>query len=308
MTGSSGWLGQHLAPRLRRDNHHVVGLDVVDGATTDVVGSVADRPLLARVMDDHRIDAIAHCGALHKPDIVRYPRQSFIDVNITGTMNLLEEAVARDIKRVVVTSTTSLMISKEIRAWRATGAKEAIWLDESTGPLKPRNIYGVSKLAAEHLCRLFHELHGLPVLLLRTSRFFPEDDDMAHTIEQNAENTKTNELLYRRLTVADAAEAHVVALDRAPELGFDTFIVSAMPPFSRDDAAELMTNAPAVVERSFPHYRAIYDRLGWTMFDSIDRIYDPSHAAKRLGFVCRTDFAARLAELASRLNLPVDNS
>lgn len=42
----------------------------------------------------------------------------------------------------------------------------------------PKNIYGLSKLAAEHLCELMHRLHRLPCLVLRTSRFFPEDDDV----------------------------------------------------------------------------------------------------------------------------------
>ena len=50
---------------------------------------------------------------------------------------------------------------------------------------------------------------------------------MAHAIVQSGENTKANEFLFRRLTVEDAADAHVVALDQAPQLGFDTFIISA---------------------------------------------------------------------------------
>ena len=73
------------------------------------------------------------------------------------------------------------------------------------------------------------------------------------------------------------------ALAKAPELGFDTFIISAKTPFSRDDCAELIADAPAVVARLFPRYREIYARLGWTMFDSIDRVYDSSKAARRAG-------------------------
>ncbi|MFX8172446.1 NAD(P)-dependent oxidoreductase, partial [Acinetobacter baumannii] len=76
--------------------------------------------------------------------------------------------------RFVFTSTTSLMISDAIR--RAEG-EAAVWIDETLSPLAPRTIYGVTKLAAAHLCRLYHQLHGLPCLILRTGRFFPEDDD-----------------------------------------------------------------------------------------------------------------------------------
>jgi UDP-glucose 4-epimerase len=300
LTGSSGWLGQTLAPRLARDGHQVIGLDPVPSPTTQVVGSIADRDCVRRAMGEHDIEAVIHSGALHKPHVETHERSAFIATNVQGTLNLLEAAVApgSKVSRFVMTSTTSLMISREIRAGREGGAAKAIWIDEEMAPLLPRNIYGLSKLSAEHLCRLFHELYRLPTLILRTARFFPEEDDMAHVIAQSAENTKANELLFRRATVDDMAEAHVVALEKAPEIGFDTFIIAAQTPFTRDDCAELIANAPAVVARLFPHYREIYARLGWTMFDSIDRVYDASKAARRLGFTCRTGFGERLRELA----------
>src|SRR5262249_40072980 len=163
-------------------------------------------------------------------------------------------------------------------------------------PLLPRNIYGVTKLSAEHLCRLFHELHRLPVVVLRTARFFPEEDDMAHAIPHSDANTKVNEFLFRRLSVEDAAEAHIAALVNAPGLGFDTFIISAKTPFSREDCEALIAEAPRVVERYFPRYPSIYAKLGWRMFASIDRVYDSLHAEERLGFVCRTGFAEKLAD------------
>jgi UDP-glucose 4-epimerase len=296
LTGSSGWLGQTLAPRLKALGHTVVGLDPVASRYTELVGSVADRELVRRAVADFSIEAIVHSGALHKPDIERRERQDFIDVNIQGTFNLLEEAVANGVSRFVFTSTTSLMISQAIRDGLAGGAARAAWLTEEMSP-EPRNIYGVTKLSAEHLCRLYHLEFRLPVIVLRTARFFPEDDDMAHAIEQSGENTKANEFLFRRLTVEDAAEAHVVALEKAPEVGFDTFIISAPTPFSPTDCEELVGNAPAVVARYFPDYPRLYAKRGWTMFGSIDRVYDASRARRRLGFTCRTGFAEVLAGL-----------
>ena len=87
-----------------------------------------------------------------------------------------------------------------------------------------------------------------------------------------------------------------MALQRAPQIGFDTFIVSAPTPFRRDDCRGLMENAPEVVRRYFPDYPEIYARRGWTMFDHIDRVYDSRKASRILGFVCRTGFAEVLAE------------
>ncbi len=296
LTGSSGWLGRVLAPRLAALGHRVVGLDPVAGPHTTIVGSVADRDTVRAAMAAHAIDAVAHCGALHKPDIARHDAAAFVAVNVAGTLNLLEEAAARGVRRFVFTSTTSLMISRAIRAGKRGGARAAAWLTEDMVP-EPRNIYGVTKLAAEHLCRLYHQQHGLPVVVLRTARFFPEADDMAHEIAQSDDNTKANEFLFRRLTVEDAAEAHVLALDKAPALGFDTFIVSAPPPFAPADCEALIADAPAVVRRYFPDYPALYARRGWTMFDAIDRVYDPTRARERLGFVCKTDFRAVLEAL-----------
>lgn len=254
VTGSSGWLGQTLVPRLMRDGHKVVGLDPEPGPTTTAVGSVVDRDLVHRLIRDNGIEAIVHAAARHKPHIETHDNSEFVAVNVQGTLNLLEEAVARGstVDRVVFTSTTSLMISQKIRDGKAGGAGEAMWIDETLSPLEPRNIYGVTKRAAEELCRLFNHLHGLPIVILRTSRFFPEEDDMAHAIVQSDANTKANEFLFRRLSVEDAAEAHVVALARAREIGFDTFIVSAMTPFAREDCRELIADAPRVVERYFP--------------------------------------------------------
>ncbi|TGV16664.1 NAD(P)-dependent oxidoreductase [Mesorhizobium sp. M8A.F.Ca.ET.173.01.1.1] len=298
LTGSSGWLGSALAPLLRGLGHDVTGLDPVPSAETRIVGSIADRDLVMRAVGENRIEAIIHSGALHKPNIESHANSDFIATNVQGTLNLLDAAVAANVQRFVFTSTTSLMISQAIRDGFKGGARRAAWLTEAMSP-EPRNIYGVTKLSAEHLCRLYHLQHGLPVVVLRTARFFPEADDMAHAIEQSDANTKANELLFRRLTVDDAAQAHVAALEKAPELGFDIFIVCAPTPFQPDDCADLIADAPSVVARYYPEFPALYARKGWTMFSSIDRVYDASRARDRLGFACRTSFADVLTALAA---------
>jgi UDP-glucose 4-epimerase len=52
VTGSSGWLGQTLVPRLSREGYHVVGMDLVPSPTTQIVGSVADRDLVRAIRPD----------------------------------------------------------------------------------------------------------------------------------------------------------------------------------------------------------------------------------------------------------------
>jgi UDP-glucose 4-epimerase len=294
LTGSSGWLGRSLAPRLRKLGHDVLGLDIVTGRETAIVGSIADRGVVDGVFGRYRPDAVVHAAALHKPDIVRHTEQAFIDVNVTGTLNLLTAARIAGVGRFVFTSTTSLMISHEIHA--STGDR-AEWIDETLAPLEPRNIYGVTKLSAEQLCRHANLVHGLPVIVLRTGRFFPEEDDMAHAIDHSGPNAKANEFLNRRLTVEDAVEAHVVALMKVPEIGFDTFIVSAVTPFSREDCGELKRDAAAMIRRIYPDAAELYARQGWTLPRSIGRVYDASRMEQVLGFRAKTDFAAVLAAI-----------
>lgn len=302
LTGSSGWLGRFLAPKLKALGHAVTGLDVAAGANTDIIGSVADKALIDRIFGDHAIEAVIHTGALHKPDIMRYPASAFVDVNITGTLNLLEAAVRARHDRFIFTSTTSLMISDDVRAGKAGGATAAFWLDENFGPLKPRNIYGVTKLSAEHLCRLYAVQYDMDVAILRTGRFFPEDDD-THD-HPSGPNLKANEFLNRRLTVEDAADAHIAALDNISGLGAETFILSAPPPFVRSDCADLIGNCSAVISRYFPDAADIYAEKGWSLPDHIDRVYDPAKAEKLLGFRPKTDFATVLDALTKGTMLP----
>ncbi|MEI9986653.1 MAG: NAD-dependent epimerase/dehydratase family protein [Aliidongia sp.] len=138
----------------------------------------------------------------------------------------------------------------------------------------PKNIYGVTKIAAESLCELHHRRDRLPVIVLRTSRFFPEaDDDAAMRARYSAENARANELLHRRVDIADVVDAHLLALDKAPARGFGRYIVSATTPFLPGDLAALRQDAAAVVERRHPGCAALYAARGWSLFPQIGRVY-----------------------------------
>ena len=291
-----------MAERLREVGHESLGIDVAPGPSTQVIGSVADAPLVHELFQHSGFDGVIHAGALHKPDIVREAPQAFVDTNVTGTLNLLQSAIESGCSRFVFTSTTSLMISHAVRE---ETAGKATWLDETFGPLEPRNIYGVTKLAAEGLCRLHAREHALACVVLRTSRFFPEDDDTL--LEPSGPNLKANEFLNRRLSLDDAAEAHLVALERAPQIGFGLFIISATPPFSREDAHTLWRDAPSVIARLYPDAAELFARQGWRLPSRIGRVYDPGLADRVLGFRCRTDFAAVLNALRRGEPVPFDH-
>jgi UDP-glucose 4-epimerase len=303
VTGSAGHLGEALMRTLSHVSHvsrvshvpHVpqagrqaIGLDVKPSAFTHEVGSITDRGFVSRCL--RGVHAVIHTATLHKPHVGTHARQDFVSTNIAGTLNLLEEAAAAGVRAFIFTSTTSTFG----RALTPPRGAAAAWITEDVAPV-PKNIYGVTKVAAEDVCELFHRDVGLPCLILRTSRFFPEADDDSEMRERRGDsNAKVNELLYRRVDIEDVVSAHLLALERASAIGFGRYIVSATTPFTRDDLQELRTNAPAVVKRILPRYEDTYARLGWSMFPSIDRVYVNDRARSELGWRPRYDFASAI--------------
>jgi UDP-glucose 4-epimerase len=293
VTGSAGHLGEALMRTLPSHGHEALGLDIVPSPFTQVVGSIADRAVVDRCM--RGMDAVLHAATLHKPHVATHSRQEFVDTNVTGTLNLLEAAVANAVRAFVFTSTTSTFGD----ALTPPRGAPAAWITEDVVPI-PKNIYGATKTAAEDLCKLFHRNESLPVLVLRTSRFFPEEDDVAERRDAYAEaNLKANEYLYRRVDVEDVVSSHLLALERAAAIGFGKFIITATSPFSREDAAQLGLDAPAVVARYFPEFPAIYAARGWTMLPTLDRVYVNDKARSVLGWQPRYDFARVLEDIAA---------
>ena len=291
VTGSSGHLGEALVHTLQAQQRKVVGVDVRPGAFTHRVGSITDRVFISGCMKG--IEAVLHAATLHKPHIATHSRQDFIDVNITGTLNLLEEAASGNVATFVYTSTTSVFGD----ALAPPPGEPAAWVTEDVIPV-PKNIYGVTKAAAEDLCQIFARNHALRTIVLRTSRFFPEEDDARNVREAYADaNAKTNEFLYRRVDIEDVVSAHLLAADRAPSAGFAKYIISATTPFSRHDVADLRNRATQVVRRYVPEYEQEYARRSWTMVPDIDRVYANDKARAELGWQPRHDFRTLVARL-----------
>lgn len=293
VTGSAGHLGEALVRSLQDSPHEPVGIDIKASSYTQACGCLTDREFVRHAMQ--HCDAVIHTATLHKPHVATQTRQDFVDTNITGTLNLLEEAHASGVGAFVYTSTTSTFGD----AMRPSAGEPAVWVTETLQP-KPKNIYGVTKVAAEQLCELFHRNQGLPCLVLRTSRFFPEADDNKNQRQSFADaNLKVNELLYRRVDIQDVVDAHLLALDKAAELGFDRFIISSATPFQPADLSELGTDLAAVVRRYFPHFPDLFDKLGWKMLPTVGRVYDSTRAQERLGWSPVYTFGHALERLQS---------
>lgn len=278
VTGSAGHLGEALMRTFRSNNTSAVGLDIKASDFTDCVGSIANRDVVRECVA--QCDVVVHTATLHKPHVGTHSRQDFIDTNISGTLNLLEEAVQNGCQSFVYTSTTSTFGD----AMRPAKGEPAIWVTEEL-QRKPKNIYGVTKSSAEELCELFSRHTELPCIVLKTSRFFPEEDDAKKQRDQfSDDNLKVNELLHRRADIADIVTAHRLAIEKAASLRFGRFIISSTTPFSQSDAADLGKDAVAVLEKYVPNFAKEYERRNWTMAPILERVYDNSLARELLGW------------------------
>ncbi|RSZ47460.1 MULTISPECIES: NAD(P)-dependent oxidoreductase [unclassified Variovorax] len=285
ITGSAGHLGEALMRTLRATSQDARGIDIISSGFTDRAGTITDRAFVRDCMKGVR--TVIHAATLHKPHVATHSLQEFVDTNITGTLVLLEEAVAAGVESFVFTSTTSTFGS----ALTPAEGTPAAWITEDVVPV-PKNIYGVTKTSAESLCELFHRRQRLPVVVLKTSRFFPEeDDDAAARSLHSLDNAQANELLHRRADIEDVVEAHLLAARRAPRIGFGCYIVSATSPFTRDDLPMLRESAPAVLRRLFPEAEALYAKRGWKPPARLDRVYVNALARRDLGWQPRHDFA-----------------
>jgi UDP-glucose 4-epimerase len=291
VSGSSGHLGEALVRTLRQAGRTVRGVDILPGECTDMVGSISEIDVAQAAMQG--VQAVLHTATLHKPHVVTHSRQQFIDTNISGTLNLLEAAVHQKVQAFIYTSTTSAFGDA------MAPAKElpAAWVTEDMPP-EPKNIYGVTKTAAEDLCSLFARNMDLPCVVLRTSRFFPEadDDELQRSRFQDA-NLKVLEFLYRRVAIDDVVSSHLRALECAAKLTFGKFIISASSPFGLADLPQLRRNPASVIEQYYPGTRAAFDALHWQFPSDIDRVYVNQRARDTLAWRPQYDFASVLSRV-----------
>lgn len=275
ITGSSGQLGSEIARQLVPE-HDIVGIDVIPGQWTTHVASILDCELVASLVAG--AEAVIHVASLHAPHVAQRSKQDFVDTNVSGTLQLLEACVRANVRRFVYTSTTS------VYGFALVPQDRAIWVTEELTP-RPRDIYDITKLAAEELCRHFALAQGLPTICLRTSRFFAETPERVAAYR-----------LYRGADVRDIAAAHVLAATNT-EIRFDVFNVSSHSPFAVRDTPALLRDAPTVIMRHYPDAERVFAERGWHLPASIDRVYVTERAERVLGYRPRYNFGEYLDKL-----------
>ncbi|MBN1881194.1 MAG: GDP-mannose 4,6-dehydratase [Deltaproteobacteria bacterium] len=174
ITGGAGFIGSHLADRLLESGERVVNIDNFNDYYNPAVkrrniaaaqetplytlceGDIRDRGFVGEVLDAHRPDLVIHLAAMAgvRPSLEN--PLLYQEVNIIGTNNLLEEMNARNIKKLLCASSSSVY-----------GNCPRIPFSESDPDIHPISPYGVTKLSGEHLCYAYHRLFQMDILCFR---------------------------------------------------------------------------------------------------------------------------------------------
>lgn len=267
VTGAAGRIGAAVAARLR-GAHEVGTTDQQATSEIDIVCDIRDRDAMARALEG--MDALVHCAALHAPHVGQHSDVEFQRINVDATAALIEQARQAGVRRMVYTSTTALYGAACLLPDRAA------WIDEATPP-QPLTIYHRSKLAAEALVRAA-AAPDFKVRILRMSRCFPESLPMMLVYR-----------LHRGIDARDVAIAHELALGDA---GADsaTYLISAATPFRPEDAPALKHEAASIISMRAPKLAEAFRARGWSLPDSIDRVYFAGMSLSGLGWRSRYGF------------------
>ena len=164
VTGGAGYIGSTLMRRLTEEGYTAISIDNLtrgdygplrglEGSMELLVGDIRDLNLLMEVFQD--VDAIIHLAAIPGLKACDENPEEAISVNIYGTNQVLRAAVEAGVKRIIFASSAAVY-----------GAPRYLPVDEEH-PLKPLNLYGVTKMAGERLVEAYHENHGLEAVILR---------------------------------------------------------------------------------------------------------------------------------------------
>ncbi|MBI3936349.1 MAG: NAD(P)-dependent oxidoreductase [Betaproteobacteria bacterium] len=164
VTGASGCLGYPLANQLAREGRSVVGVDIVPArgpvSFHSVSGDVCDPHLIYGLFHAYRFDAVVHCGGISGQMVAPGEPYRNCQVNVFGTVHLLEAARRHEIAHFVYCSSQA-----------AYGDAPVQPLLENT-PFQPTTVYGATKAACDLLARGYRVQHGLNTTALRIGRVY----------------------------------------------------------------------------------------------------------------------------------------
>lgn len=166
VTGADGFIGSHLVEALLQQGYRVRALtqynsfnywgwleDISDDNLEIVSGDVRDPAFCRKIVED--MDTVFHLAALIAIPYSYVAPQSYVDTNVTGTLNICQASLDCGVERVVHTSTSEVY-----------GTARYVPIDEDH-PLQPQSPYSASKIAADSIAYSFYSSFNLPITIAR---------------------------------------------------------------------------------------------------------------------------------------------
>jgi len=280
LTGSSGFIGSALKRLLEEKRIEVISFDIKDNPLEDVrVFSALQSKILG-------INGIIHLAAVSRVKIAHENPLECVNTNIGGIINVLESA--------------RLICTDNIYPWVIFGSSREVYGESPTLPVnesttrKAINVYGVSKLSGEELCKVYSENYGLKIRVLRFSNVYTGKNDHLDRVipkfilqafnEEDLIINGTGEEIFDFTYIDDTIQGIwgcIQEIERDTHL-FDDFNISTGVPISLKQLADTIikkTRSKSIVEFTKPRS---YD---------VNKFYaSPSKAIKMLGFLPKITF------------------
>ena len=280
VTGAAGRLGRAVCS-VAVGRYEVVGFDLADPQVQGIQAVIGDvRDLDALKQAAKGCAAIVHTAALLDRFIGKRPRSEFFEINVTGTDNVFQAALAAGITKVVYSSSTEVYGTR----WEEFGAQFV----EEDCPVHPKTIYALTKFLGEGIAHTYARHEGIRVASLRYMTF---SDKPRERIGLG--------LVARWLWVNDVAEANLAAVE-SDRFEDEIFLIGPLTPLKPVDVVEGVWNPEAVLERYWPGSVALLKKAGKKIEpNQLYPVVSISKARRLLGWVPQYAFADWLEWLKS---------
>ena len=288
VTGGAGFIGCAVIDKLQREGHEIFVIDNLSFGKREFIhipddhffkADILDKATIDQLFASIRPDIVIHLAAVHFiPYCNQHPYESS-DINIRGTIHILDACKKNNVSKVFFASTAAVYPIYD----------EAVTEQHPTGPL---DIYGLSKLTGERLCNEFHLATGIPTIVCRFFNAFGPNETNPHLIPeiQKQINGGMRKIQLGNLTpkrdfihtsdMANAVHTLLTKIDKGtdtfnPGRGIEYSVTEIVDSFARElgEAIEIEVDPARVRKVERMHLLADVSKLksiGWQPLIGID--------------------------------------
>lgn len=269
VTGGSGRIGRFVVAGLQKANHEVTIFDIKEPGESNsefVGGSITSPAEIGSAM--RGMDGVIHLAAIPSmmPDV---QSAEYMNINVTGTFNVLEAAAKNNVSKVAIASSDSALGF----VFSTHNLSPDYFPIDEDHPLKPQDPYGLSKLIGEELCKRTTRRYGTATICLRFCWvWFPQT--YAHRTDIVTKESDLNaKRMWGYVDVRDVAQACRLSVE-SDNILHEAFFITAEDTFSDESSLELMRK----------HYSNVSQISDSYLVEKHKSMYDISKAKKILGY------------------------